>query len=125
MRNPTYNIVKVAIESDDTIADADRQAILAFCCDPVRADHSSSVAEIPQLLSVSDAASQLAVHPRTVWRLIQMRHLRSVMVGGSRRVRMDDLTAFIEGGRDAPGRGGASVFSGSTSTARINIAKAS
>jgi excisionase family DNA binding protein len=125
MKDSTFKMVKLAVESDETVADADRQAILAFCCDPVRADHSSSVAEIPQLLSVGHAASLLAVHPRTVWRLIRMRRLRSVMVGSSRRVRMDDLTAFVDGGRDAPGRGGASVFSGSTSTAGIKMAKAS
>jgi len=96
MRDSTLGIIKMAMEADDTLSDADRQAILAVCRNPSLAGGHLPTSRLPKLIAVGEAASLLSVHPRTVWRLIAKNRLRSVMVGGSRRVSTDVLSAFIQ-----------------------------
>jgi excisionase family DNA binding protein len=103
MKDTTHQMVKLALDADDTVSDADRRTILAVCRNPnLTASHEAS-SQLPRFVSVGQAASLLSVHPRTIWRFIGRRRLRSVMVGGSRRVSTDDLAAFVErcGGKSA------------------------
>jgi excisionase family DNA binding protein len=118
MKDATNEMIRLALESDATVDDADRKAILAFCRYPSRADRPATTVGFSRLVPVGEAATLLSVHPRTVWRHIEAKRLRSVMVGGSRRIRMDDLTAFVER------CGEALVFSGSTSTPDVGMAQA-
>jgi excisionase family DNA binding protein len=55
-----------------------------------------AIAEAPtKLLTVPEVAAELAVHRRTVERLIADGQLRRVRVGRSSRIRRDDLAEFI------------------------------
>jgi len=50
----------------------------------------------PQFLSVQEIADRLSVSKSTIQRHIKNGRLPSVLIGGSRRVREDDLATFIE-----------------------------
>lgn len=52
---------------------------------------------VQQLLTVPEVAERLRISPSGVWRLFGEgeRDLRSVKVGGSRRVTVDQLNAYV------------------------------
>lgn len=52
--------------------------------------------EVPQLLTVKEAAALLRVSRTTVYELFLRGTLPSVHIGARRLVRTDDLAAFIE-----------------------------
>jgi len=47
------------------------------------------------LLSVKEAAEWLAISPATCYRLMERGTLRSLKIGGARRIRLSDLYALI------------------------------
>jgi excisionase family DNA binding protein len=47
------------------------------------------------LLTVKEAAAWLAISPATCYRLMERGTLRSLKIGGARRVRLSDLQALI------------------------------
>jgi excisionase family DNA binding protein len=55
-----------------------------------------------QLLKVEDVCRRLSLGRSFVYRLIQMGTLRSVRIGGARRVLLSDLEEFIRGLKDDP-----------------------
>jgi excisionase family DNA binding protein len=52
--------------------------------------------EDPLLCTIRDAASLLAVSPRTVEELLAREELPSLLIGRARRIRRADIGAFIE-----------------------------
>jgi excisionase family DNA binding protein len=48
------------------------------------------------LLRVEEAAFRIGLKRSATYRLIQTRELRSIRVGGSRRILVSDLDAFIQ-----------------------------
>jgi excisionase family DNA binding protein len=50
----------------------------------------------PMLFTPEEAAEQLSVGRTTVYGLIGCGRLRSVRIGGSRRIRHQDLVTFVE-----------------------------
>jgi excisionase family DNA binding protein len=120
MRDSTLGIIKMAMEADDTLADADRKAILAVCRNPILASLKAPTNQVSRLIPISEAASVLSVHPRTVWRLIAKNRLHSVMVGGSRRISTDELTVFTGQGGEASGRNRSSNSAGSKRTPLVD-----
>jgi excisionase family DNA binding protein len=61
---------------------------------------STAFSSTQPLLSVSDIATALSVGRQTVRRWIATRQLRSLRIGGSVRVRAEDLTAFVHVNRE-------------------------
>jgi excisionase family DNA binding protein len=57
---------------------------------------SSSIAEVPVLLTVAEVASTLRVEATTVYRYIRSGGLRGVRFGGSVRVPIDALREFVK-----------------------------
>lgn len=51
------------------------------------------------LLTVAEAAAELAVHPKTVRRLVERGELAAVKVGAAVRLHPDDLVSFIDAHR--------------------------
>lgn len=51
----------------------------------------------PVLLTIKAVAIKLSVSQRTVWRLVSEGRLTCVRLGGSTRVRREDLEAFVAG----------------------------
>lgn len=49
-----------------------------------------------QLLTVKQAAAQLAVSERTVYRLLDEKKIPRIKMGGCARIRQDDLDNYIE-----------------------------
>lgn len=47
------------------------------------------------LLTIKEAAAWLAISPATCYRLMERGTLRSLKIGGARRVRLSDLQALI------------------------------
>jgi excisionase family DNA binding protein len=93
VKSSTYNIVKAAIESDDTIAVDERQAIMAFCKRPVAPVHSSLPSE--RWLSPRQAAGMLSVSLRTIQRLVSSGAVPSLTVLGCRRISESALAASL------------------------------
>jgi excisionase family DNA binding protein len=61
----------------------------------IRRDDSEA---LPPLMSVPDAAQQLAVSVRTVWRLISLGHLEVVRVAKCVRIKRSSLLSFLDRG---------------------------
>jgi excisionase family DNA binding protein len=53
-------------------------------------------AQAPQLLKVPEVCGRLAASRNTVYRLMESGELPYVLVRGGRRVREDDLAAYVE-----------------------------
>jgi excisionase family DNA binding protein len=93
MRASTYAIVKAAVDADDTLSDAERQAILRFCREPVLPG-ATHVAALARWISPVQAAAALSVNLRTVQRWIAAGVLPSRRMAGSRRIPADALGAL-------------------------------
>jgi len=121
----TYNMIRLALDGDDTLSAADRSAILSACRSPAPASLPTT-AEGLRLLPVKQVAAMLSVHPRTVWRLIRSRRLHSAMVAGCRRIRAGDLEALVGRGAGNPQElAEACDSSGSAITPMAGFSKAS
>jgi excisionase family DNA binding protein len=59
------------------------------------ATRQARVIESRGLLSVKEAAVWLAISPATCYRLMERGVLRSIKIGGARRIRFTDLQALI------------------------------
>jgi len=57
---------------------------------------NSSVTEIPQLLTLSQASKRLAVCRRTLERQISAGHLRSFKIGSATRIEVSELIRYLE-----------------------------
>lgn len=84
MKTTTYNIINIAIQSDETIHDDQRQTILNFCKTPT-ASVSCAKPSSPSYLSAKDMAERWSVSVRTAWRLVQRYQLSPVRIGASTR----------------------------------------
>ena len=97
MKGTTYNIIKATLDGDETLGEADRNAILASCRDPtppaVRAASAAPQAE--RWLSPGHAAELLSVSLRTVQRLVRSGALPSRKVLGCRRIPASALAAPV------------------------------
>lgn len=71
----------------------------AIASPDTRERQPESPAQIPRRMAykVPEAAALLNLHPRTVWRLVKSGALPSVKLGGSRRIRHEDLEAYLRG----------------------------
>lgn len=93
MKPPTYQMVKLALEADDTIVDADRQHILAVCRDPALALPRPEQPSIPasRWLTPRQAAESMSMSLRSVQRLIRNGSLPSRRISGCRRIPADAI----------------------------------
>ena len=99
MKEATLKMIHLTLESDDSVAEADRKAILAVCKNPLTATYpSNSANQSPERwLSRKQAAARLSVSLRTVQRLVKSGALPSRMVLGCRRI---PESALAPGGQE-------------------------
>lgn len=57
---------------------------------------NNQLPNIERLLRATDVAEVLNVSPAFAYQLMQKGQIPSVRIGGARRVRLEDLTRFIE-----------------------------
>jgi excisionase family DNA binding protein len=104
----TYQMVKLAVAGDDSLTDADREAILAFCKQPsLPVVQTQAPAKPPERwLTPPQAAIVLAVSLRTVRRMIASGRLPSRLLMGCRRIPSSAIAAptIVEwpSGKDTP-----------------------
>jgi excisionase family DNA binding protein len=63
--------------------------------DPETRQGQARISELRGLLSVKEAAAWLAISPATCYRLMERGTLRSIKIGGARRIRLTDLQSLI------------------------------
>jgi excisionase family DNA binding protein len=66
---------------------------------PVEPQRGDTATPIERLLTVEEVANLLAVHPNYVYELVARGILPSFKIGGMRRIRPTELTAWLEGCR--------------------------
>jgi excisionase family DNA binding protein len=94
VKESTLKMVRLALESDDTVSAALRGAILARCREPLQEPPSDPVAEpAEQWLSRRQAARMLSVSVRTVERLVKSEGLPSRRILGCRRIPASALSS--------------------------------
>ena len=88
MKPTTLQMVKLAMEADDTLSPTDRQTILAVCRDPMLVATGAKQTDAPtyRWLTPKQAAAALSVSLRTVQRLVISGALPSRKVMGCRRI---------------------------------------
>ena len=98
MKDAMIQMIRLALEADDTLTDAERKAILAVCRDPIptpiRIDQPPTG---DRYLRPSEAADALKVNRRTVYRWIKDGTLESRKVVGTRRIPWSSIQMLIEG----------------------------
>ncbi len=88
----TLQIVEVALCADQNSTPAERTAILSMMRNPTAEENPE------QLVSIKTAAGLLAIHEKSVWRLVREERLHIVAVGQKcRRVRMSEVQAIMNG----------------------------
>jgi len=85
---------QVAIDTDDTLTADERQAILAFCREPIQPPAARHAVPLTadRWLTRKQAAATLAVSVRTVQRLVKSGKLPSRLILGCRRIPASSLT---------------------------------
>jgi len=94
MKDGTLSIIKMTLETDDTLSHEDRLAILAFCKSPKVAPAKSPPT---QYLAPKEVSLRLGVSLRTVQRWITTYEMPSTRIGGSRRIpatALEDLSVL-------------------------------
>jgi excisionase family DNA binding protein len=106
MKTNTYQMVRLAVEGDDTLSDADRKAILDFCQHPVSKPsppepRPAAERQKPkeQYLRPREAAAMLGVNSRTIQRWIQSGVLESSRICGCRRIPCSAIQKLCEADR--------------------------
>ena len=97
MKPATIQMITLAMNADDSLTDADRQAILACCKQPFppRA-HTQTMAKPPERwLTPQETAEALSVNLRTIQRHIRDGSLPSALIGGSRRIPSGALERLV------------------------------
>ena len=93
MKPQVFAMVELAVNSDDSLTQGERQAILEFCRHPDQSQEADDGGL--KLLKAQDVAAILHIHIRTVRRYIRTGKLKSTRIQGVRRVRLVDLKTFL------------------------------
>ena len=87
----TLQIVEVALCADQNSTPAERAAVLSVMTNP--ADE-----KVERLITIKTASELLAIHEKSVWRLIREGRLHAVPIGRKgRRVRKSEIDDLMSG----------------------------
>lgn len=88
----TLQIVEAALCADQNSTSAERTAILSMMRNPTAEENPE------RLVSIKNAAKLLAIHEKSVWRLVREDRLHVVAIGQKcRRVRLSELESIMSG----------------------------
>jgi hypothetical protein len=94
MNDTTKNIVKCAIDNDNTMTEAERAEVMAFLTLP-----RLEPQEPDRLLTFKEAGAMLSVHEKTVWCMVRQGRLHVVPISAKgRRVRLSEIKKLMEEG---------------------------
>lgn len=96
MKPPTYQMVRLALDADDSLTDAERKAILAACRDPLpRPTRAEPHRQAEKYLLASEAAGELGVSGRTLQRWMAAGTIPSLRVVGRRRIPLSAVRRLL------------------------------
>lgn len=94
MNETTKNIVKCALDNDNTMTDAERADVMAFLTLPRLEPRESD-----RLLTFKEAGAMLSVHEKTVWCMVRQGQLHAVPITArARRVRLSEVRELMSDG---------------------------
>jgi len=92
----TYNIVKATLDSDDTLTDAGRKAILAACRNPLpNPTRVEPHRQAERYLRAGEAACELGISGRTLQRWMAAGTIPSLRVVGRRRIPLSAIRMLL------------------------------
>ena len=81
----TYQIIKSALDADDNIDDAERNAMFSLLRKPIVAPRTSA------LLTLKEVCQELRCSRQTLWRLVKNGQLHPVHIRGLRRFKRAEI----------------------------------
>ena len=91
MNGNTLALLETALKMDSSLDEGEKNAIMEFVKNPTQATTE-------RLVTIKTAAQLLAVHEKSVWRMINEGRLHVVAIASkARRVRMSELESIMNG----------------------------
>lgn len=90
-----YRLIESALELDHTLSLEDKETILACCRSPAKYRERQDSGK--RLLRISQVIEMLSTSRASLWRLCKAGKLHPVLIGDSRRYRLSEIEALIEG----------------------------